>query len=119
LGHRSRLKAAERWLVYDLGGGTFDVSILSVAGNYAEVLASCGNTYLGESPRRQALEEARLSAGDLGRALLVGGSTRIPRVQQRVAQEFGIEPDAYVDVDLSVALGAPMQSALDHALSAA
>src|SRR5882724_5791786 len=39
--------AAERWLVYDLGGGTFDVSILSVAGNYTEVLASCGNTYLG------------------------------------------------------------------------
>src|SRR5271165_6358797 len=35
---------AERWLVYDLGGGTFDVSILSTTGNYKEVLASCGNT---------------------------------------------------------------------------
>ncbi len=200
----ANLNAAERWLVYDLGGGTFDVSILSVAGNYAEVLASCGNTYLGGddfdhrivlhwvdrlrhchnadvtqdrvamaqlrhlaeqmkirlsaevevraqayiesagkrleldevltraqfagmiedyvestvAKARQALEEAHVSAGDLGRALLVGGSTRIPRVQ-RVAQEFGIEPDAYVDVDLSVALGAAMQSALDHALSAA
>jgi len=42
-----------------------------------------------------------------------------PVCRERVAQEFGIEPDAYVDVDLSVALGAAMQSALDHALSAA
>ena len=197
--------AAERWLVYDLGGGTFDVSILSVAGNYKEVLASSGNTYLGgddfdhrivlhwvdrlrdrhnadvtqdriamaqlrhlaeqakirlssevearvqafvESAgkrleldevltraqfasmidgyidstivkARQALEEAHVSPQDLGRALLVGGSTRIPRVQERFAQEFGVEPDAYVDVDLSVALGAAIQSALDHALSSA
>jgi molecular chaperone DnaK len=197
--------AAERWLVYDLGGGTFDVSILSVAGNYTEVLASCGNTYLGGddfdhrivlhwvdrlrdrhnadvtqdriamaqlrhlaeqtkvrlsaqvevrahaylesagkrleldevltrvqftamiedyiestiAKARQALEEAHVSAAELGRALLVGGSTRIPHVQERVAREFSIEPDAYVDVDLSVALGAAMQSALDHALSAA
>jgi molecular chaperone DnaK len=195
----------ERWLVYDLGGGTFDVSILSVAGGYKEVLASCGNTFLGGddfdhrlvlhwvdllrdrhgtdvsedrlamaqlrhlaeqtkirlsadvqtearafiessgrrlelaetltraeftrmiedyiestiAKARQALEEARVAAGDLGRVLLVGGSTRIPAVQERVAREFGIEPDAYVDADLSVALGAALQSALDHGLSAA
>jgi len=195
----------ERWLVYDLGGGTFDVSILAVTGDYKEVLASCGNTYLGgddfdhrivlrwvdrlrdrhntdvsqdklamaqlrhlaeqtkmrlssevevpvhldiESAGRhlaledqltraefasmiddyvestlvkahQALEEAHLRPQDLQRALLVGGSTRIPRVRERLAQEFGIEPDAYVDADLSVALGAALQSALDHHLSAA
>jgi molecular chaperone DnaK len=197
--------AAERWLVYDLGGGTFDVSVLSVAVNYKEVLASCGNTYLGgddfdhrivlhwvdrlrdrhdadvsqdriamaqlrylaeqtkvrlssevevrahafvesagrrleldeiltraqfasmiedhiESTivkARQALEEAHVNPKDLARALLVGGSTRIPGVRERVAHEFSIEPDAYVDVDLSVALGAAIQSALDHALSSA
>ena len=40
-------KAEERWLVYDLGGGTFDVSILKVTGTVKEVLASCGNTFLG------------------------------------------------------------------------
>ena len=194
---------AERWLVYDLGGGTFDVSILSVAGNYKEVLASCGNTYLGgddfdhrialhwvdrlrdryntdvsqdriamaqlrhlaeqikirlssevevrtqasvessgqrfeldevmtraqfagmiedyiESTivkARQALDEAHVEPKSLRRALLVGGSTRIPLVRERVTKEFGIQPDAYVDVDLSVALGAAIQSALDHALS--
>jgi molecular chaperone DnaK len=196
---------AERWLVYDLGGGTFDVSILSVAGNYKEVLASCGNTYLGgddfdhrialhwvdrlrdrynadvsqdriamaqlrhlaeqikmrlssevevraqafvessgqrfeldevltraqfaamiedyiESTivkARQALDEAHVEPKHLRRALLVGGSTRIPLVRERVTKEFGIHPDAYVDVDLSVALGAAIQSALDHALSSA
>lgn len=199
----ARDAAEERWLVYDLGGGTFDCSILAVSGTCKEVLASCGNTFLGgddfdhrivlhlvdgirdrhgidpsadplamarlrhlaeqakiqlsteiEAPihdhfeigdrhldlvtaltrgtfnaliedylestlakARQALEEARTTAANLKRVLLVGGSTRIPRVQERVAEALGIEPEAYVDVDLSVALGAGAQSALDAGLS--
>jgi molecular chaperone DnaK len=197
--------AGERWLVYDLGGGTFDVSILSVAGQYKEVLASCGNTYLGGddfdhrivlhwvdlirhrhdvdvtgdrlamarlrhlaetskirlstevqaraqtflevagrtveldelltraalgamiddyidstiAKAHQALEEAHTSIRELDRVLMVGGSTRIPRVQERVEAAFGIRPDAYIDADLSVALGAALQAALDRSLSAA
>ncbi|MGQ0594584.1 MAG: Hsp70 family protein [Gammaproteobacteria bacterium] len=193
----------ERWLVYDLGGGTFDCSILAVSGSCKEVLASCGNTFLGgddfdhrivlhlvdgirdrhgidpsadplamarlrhlaeqakirlstevEAPihdhfeiggrhldlgtaltrgafntliedylestlakARQALEEARITAANIERVLLVGGSTRIPRVQELVAQTIGIEPEAYVDVDLSVALGAAAEAALDAGLS--
>ena len=194
----------ERWLVYDLGGGTFDCSILAVSGTCKEVLASCGNTFLGgddfdhrivlhlvdgirdrhgirsvprirspwrvsgtwpsrprsgspprSRPRihdhfeiggrhldlvtaltrgtfnaliedylestlakaRQALEEARITAANIERVLLVGGSTRIPKVQERVAQVLGIEPEAYVDVDLSVALGAAAEAALDAGLS--
>ncbi len=199
----AREGAEERWLVYDLGGGTFDCSILAVSGTCKEVLASCGNTFLGgddfdhrivlhlvdgirdrdgidpsadplamarlrhlaeqakirlstevEAPihdhfeiggrhldlvtaltrgafnaliedylestlakARQALEEARITAANIERVLLVGGSTRIPKVQERVAQALGIEPEAYVDVDLSVALGAGAQSALDAGLS--
>ncbi|MGH2824694.1 MAG: Hsp70 family protein [Gammaproteobacteria bacterium] len=195
--------AEERWLIYDLGGGTFDCSILAVSGTCKEVLASCGNTFLGgddfdhrivlhlvdgirdrhgidpsadplamarlrhlaeqvkirlstevEAPihehfeiggrhldlvtaltrgafnaliedylestlakARQAMEEARITAANIERVLLVGGSTRIPRVQERVAEALGIEPEAYVDVDLSVALGAGAQSALDAGLS--
>ena len=195
--------AEERWLVYDLGGGTFDCSILAVSGTCKEVLASCGNTFLGgddfdhrivlhlvdgirdrhgidpsadplamarlrhlaeqakirlstevEAPihdhfeiggrhldlvtaltrgafnaliedylestlakARQALEEARINAAGLERVLLVGGSTRIPKVQERVAETLGIEPEAYVDVDLSVALGAAAEAALDAGLS--
>src|SRR6266404_600944 len=173
----ANLTAAERWLVYDLGGDDFDHRIvlhwvdclrhrhnadvtqdrvamaqlrhlaeqmkirlsaevevraqayIESAGKRLELdevltraqFAGMIEDYVESTiaKARQALEEAHVSAGDLGRALLVGGSTRIPRVQERVAQEFGIEPDAYVDVDLSVALGAAMQSALDHALSAA
>ncbi len=199
----SRDAGEERWLVYDLGGGTFDCSILAVSGTCKEVLASCGNTFLGGddfdhrivlhlvdeirdrhgidpaadvlamarlrhlaeqakirlstevetsiqdhfeidgrhfdldttlsrasfgaliedyiestlAKSRQALEEARTQAADLKRVLLVGGSTRIPRIQERVARTLGIEPEAYVDVDLSVALGAAVQSALDAGLS--
>ncbi len=193
----------ERWLVYDLGGGTFDCSVLAVSEACKEVLASCGNTYLGGddfdhrivlrlvdwirdrhgvdpgedrlamarlrhlaeqskvrlstevevgiherlelggrdlelstaltrsefnalvedyiesslAKARQALEEARMAPAGLGRVLLVGGSTRIPRIQERVAEVLGIEPEAYVDVDLSVALGAAVQAALDRGLS--
>lgn len=40
-------QTSENWLVYDLGGGTFDVSVLRVQGQIKEVLASCGNTFLG------------------------------------------------------------------------
>lgn len=68
---------------------------------------------------RQALDEARVEIGQLSRVLLVGGSTRIPLVQQRVAAAVGVAPEAYVDVDLSVALGAAAQSALDQGLSCA
>ena len=203
LAYRAGDAAEERWLVYDLGGGTFDCSILAVSGTCKEVLASCGNTFLGgddfdhrivlhlvdgirdrhgidpsadplamarlrhlaeqakirlstevEAPihdhfeiggrpldlvtaltrgafngliedylestlakARQALEEARTTAANIERVLLVGGSTRIPKVQERVAQALGIEPEAYVAVDLSVALGAAAQSALDAGLS--
>jgi molecular chaperone DnaK len=199
----ARDAAEERWLVYDLGGGTFDCSILAVSGTCKEVLASCGNTFLGgddfdhrivlhlvdrirdrhgidpsadplamarlrhlaeqakirlstevEAPihdhfeiggrhldlvtaltrgafnaliedylestlakARQALEEAGITAVNIERVLLVGGSTRIPRVQERVAQALGSEPEAYVDVDLSVALGAAAQAGLDAGLS--
>lgn len=196
---RGNASGGEHWAVYDLGGGTFDISILSVSGPYKEVLASSGNTFLGgddfdhrlasylvdhlkdrlgidvgsdpvavahlrhaaEAAKirlstevetnvheilhlggrevelkldltrtqfnemisdyvestlvkaREALGEAKLTTRDLTRLLLVGGSTRIPLVQQRVAETLGLEPQSYVDVDLSVALGASVQAALD------
>lgn len=193
----------ETWMVYDLGGGTFDVSIVSSTGSYKEVLASCGNTFLGGDDfdsrllqslidktkdrhgmdisqnavavaqlrqatehckiqlstvpearieeyitidgrslavehvvsrdqfngmieelidstiqkAKQALEQAGKESSDLSRLLLVGGSTRIPYVRTRVAEAFGLEPDLHVDPDISVALGAGIQAALDKQLS--
>lgn len=193
----------EHWLVYDLGGGTFDVSVLSVAKYSKEVLATTGNSYLGgddfdhrivqmfkekihhdnnfdpsEDPvmmaklghiaeeskislstntevtinepiktknhqtelnytfkrvefeemiedlidstvqkSRQAIEEANISIEDLDRLLLVGGSTRIPCVTDRLCTEFQISPEKYIDPDLCVAVGAAHQAALVQGLS--
>ena len=188
----------EKWLVYDLGGGTFDVSVLNVTDAAYEVLASQGNTYLGgddfdhrladkfvtylrdqhnvdpgvdnialtrlrllaeqtkmrlssETQVRlnepvvigadsylleltltrddfeqwiddlvsstldkaeQALNEAGVVASSLHRLLLVGGSTRIPLIRERLVQRFGLEPESWLDPDLAVALGASVRGAI-------
>jgi molecular chaperone DnaK len=60
-------------------------------------------------PCRQALKDAKVSAGDVHEILLVGGSTRIPLVQAKVKQLFGKEPNRTVNPDEVVALGAAVQ----------
>ncbi len=187
----------EQILVYDLGGGTFDVSILELGDGVFEVLSTSGNNRLGgddfdhrivdylvdtfkkdngidlstdsmamqrlkdaaekskkdlsgmtstqislpfisqgengplhlevnltrakfeelindlvEStlkPVRDALKEANLSASDIDKVLLVGGSTRIPCVQELVRKELGKEPSKGVNPDEVVAMGAAIQ----------
>lgn len=184
-------------LVYDLGGGTFDVSILSLADGTFEVISTAGNNKLGgddfdqviidylvsefkkqESvdlskdkmalqrlkdaaekakkelsgimkadislpfismgvngplhlnisltrakfdeltahlvqktvePVRQALRDAKMTAKDIDQVLLVGGSTRIPAVQEIVKRELGKEPNKSVNPDEVVAMGAAIQ----------
>ncbi|PZR07904.1 MAG: molecular chaperone DnaK [Archangium gephyra] len=59
----------------------------------------------------QALLEANLNAGDVDTVLLVGGMTRVPLLRQLVAKHFGKEPDARVDPDEAVALGAAIHAA--------
>ena len=190
----------QKILVYDLGGGTFDVSILDIADGTFEVLSTAGDTHLGGDdfdnaiidwlagnfarengidlkadkmalqrlkeasekakkdlsgmvqtqislpfisagpagplhleatltraqfneltkglvertmvPVRQALRDARLSASDLDQVLLVGGSTRIPAVQDAVRKELGKEPNKSVNPDECVAIGAAIQGAV-------
>ena len=187
----------QKVLVYDLGGGTFDVSILDIADGTFEVLSTSGDTHLGGDdfdnkiidwlaadfkkehnidlkadkmalqrlkeaaekakkdlsgmvqtqislpfisggasgplhleatltraafdgmtkdlvertmvPVRTALRDAKLTAGDLDQVLLVGGSTRIPAVQEAVRRELGKEPNKSVNPDECVALGAAIQ----------
>ncbi|MBP3891040.1 MAG: molecular chaperone DnaK [Solobacterium sp.] len=189
----------QKILVYDLGGGTFDVSILDIADGTFEVLSTAGDTHLGGDdfdnviidwlndnfkkehgvdlkadkmilqrlkdaaekakkdlsgmveaeislpficpapdgsgalnletkltraefdkmtkflvdrtmgPVRQAMKDANLSAGDIDSVLLVGGSTRIPAVQEAVKKELGKEPNKSVNPDECVALGAAIQ----------
>ncbi len=184
-------------LVFDLGGGTFDVSILDIGDGTFEVLATAGDNKLGGDdfdqviidymveefkkengidlsqdkmatqrlkdaaekakkdlsgvsqtqislpfitageagplhlemtltrakfeelsvelvertmvPTRQALSDAGFSASDIDKVLLVGGSTRIPAVQEAIKRELGIEPSKGVNPDEVVALGAAIQ----------
>jgi molecular chaperone DnaK len=191
-------KKDETIVVYDFGGGTFDVSILEVGEGVVEVKSTNGDTHLGgdnldqrvidwivgefkkqegidlskdrmalqrlkeasekakmelstlvetevnlpfisadatgpkhlaikltrskfESlvedllqktmgPCRQALQDAGVSAKDIDEVVLVGGSTRIPRVQQLVKEQFGKEPHKGVNPDEVVAIGAAIQA---------
>ena len=184
-------------LVFDLGGGTFDVSILSLADGTFEVLATAGDNVLGGDdfdkcimdwlcqefkkengvdlsqdkmalqrlkdaaekakkdlsgvttveislpfismgaagplhlnktltrakfneltahlvdrcvgPVRRALSDSKLTAKDIDQVLLVGGSTRIPAVQDLVKRELGKEPNKSVNPDEVVAMGAAIQ----------
>jgi molecular chaperone DnaK len=190
----------QKILVYDLGGGTFDVSILDIADGTFEVLSTAGDTHLGGddfdqkiidwladnfkrennidlkqdkmalqrlkeaaekakkdlsgvvqtqislpfisagasgplhlettltraqfdnmtkdlvdrtmTPVRNALRDAKLNASDLDQVLLVGGSTRIPAVQEAVKNELHKEPNKSVNPDECVAIGAAIQGAV-------
>ncbi|MDD7330372.1 MAG: molecular chaperone DnaK [Absicoccus porci] len=187
----------QKILIYDLGGGTFDVSILDLADGTFEVLSTNGDTHLGGDdfdnvlvdwmaddfkkqngidlkkdpmalqrlkeaaekakkdlsgvmqtqislpfisagpagplhldmtltrahfdemtkflvdrtmqPIRNALSDANMSPSDLDQVLLVGGSTRIPAVQEAVARELGKQPNHSVNPDEAVAIGASIQ----------
>ncbi|MYL46628.1 molecular chaperone DnaK [Virgibacillus halodenitrificans] len=60
-------------------------------------------------PTRKALTDASLSANDIHKVILVGGSTRIPAVQEAIKREIGQEPSKGVNPDEVVALGAAIQ----------
>ncbi|NDD27924.1 MAG: molecular chaperone DnaK [Proteobacteria bacterium] len=187
-------------LVFDLGGGTFDVSILEIGGGVFEVKATAGDTHLGgddwdsailnyvagefqrehgidlradrmaaqrlrdasekakielssvfqaninlpfitadasgpkhldinitrakfeeltrdlvercAAPTRRAIEDAKLTPQKIDRVLLVGGSTRLPMIQEFVKNLFGKDPSKDVNPDECVALGAAVQGAV-------
>ena len=65
-----------------------------------------------KDPCRKALADAKLSAGDVAEILLVGGSTRIPKVQQITKDIFGKEPNKSINPDEVVAVGAAIQGAV-------
>jgi molecular chaperone DnaK len=65
-----------------------------------------------KDPCHKALQDAKLAAGDISEVLLVGGSTRIPKVQAIVKDIFGKEPNKSINPDEVVAVGAAIQGAV-------
>jgi molecular chaperone DnaK len=65
-----------------------------------------------KEPCHKALEDAKLAASDISEVLLVGGSTRIPKVQAIVKDIFGKEPNKSINPDEVVAVGAAIQGAV-------
>ena len=65
-------------------------------------------------PCRKALKDAGLTAGEIGEVVLVGGMTRMPKIQEMVKQFFGKEPHKGVNPDEVVAIGAAIQAGVLH-----
>ncbi|MHC4212668.1 MAG: molecular chaperone DnaK [Planctomycetota bacterium] len=65
-----------------------------------------------KGPCSKAIEDSKLSSADIAEVLLVGGSTRIPKVQEIVKNIFGKEPNKSINPDEVVALGAAIQGAV-------
>ncbi|MBI88199.1 MAG: molecular chaperone DnaK [Euryarchaeota archaeon] len=64
------------------------------------------------SPTRQAMKDAGIKKGDVDKVLLVGGSTRIPAVQQAIEKEVGKAPFKGINPDEAVAMGAALQAGI-------
>ena len=63
------------------------------------------------APTRQAIKDAGLKAGDIDKVILVGGSTRIPAVQEAIEKETGKSPYKGINPDEAVALALPSKPA--------
>ncbi len=64
------------------------------------------------SPTRQAMKDAGIKKGDVDKVLLVGGSTRVPAVQQAIEKEVGKAPFKGINPDEAVAMGAALQAGI-------
>lgn len=85
------------WWEGRLERGTFDALIEPLI---AKTITAC----------RRALRDAGIAAADVDAVVMVGGSTRVPRVRERIAEYFGREPLVDIDPDRVVAIGAALQA---------
>ena len=77
---------------------------------FDELIADLVEATMG--PTRQAIKDAKLNSKEIDKVILVGGSTRIPAVQEAIKRETGKEPHKGVNPDEVVALGAAIQGAV-------
>lgn len=87
--------------------GPLHMEITMSRAKFEELSADLVERTMG--PTRQALKDANLSASDIDKIILVGGSTRIPAVQEAIRKETGKEPHKGVNPDEVVAMGAAIQ----------
>ena len=87
--------------------GPLHLEVTLTRAKFDEITLELVNRTVG--PVRQALQDAGLSASELDQVILVGGSTRIPAVQEAVRKETGKEPHRGVNPDEVVAMGAAVQ----------
>jgi molecular chaperone DnaK len=87
--------------------GPLHLELSLTRAKFEELIDDLVESTLG--PVRQALKDANLTAKDIDKVILVGGSTRIPKVQEVITKELGKEPNKSVNPDEVVAMGAAIQ----------
>ncbi|HEO8418584.1 molecular chaperone DnaK [Niallia sp. FSL W8-0635] len=87
--------------------GPLHLEVTLSRAKFEEISADLVERTMG--PTRQALKDANLSASEIDKVILVGGSTRIPAVQEAIKKEIGKEPHRGVNPDEVVAMGAAIQ----------
>jgi molecular chaperone DnaK len=87
--------------------GPLHLDVTMTRAKFDEISAGLVERTMG--PTRQALKDAGLSASEIDKVILVGGSTRIPAVQEAIKKELGQEPSKGVNPDEVVAMGAAIQ----------
>ena len=87
--------------------GPLHLEVTLSRAKFEEISASLVERTMG--PTRQALKDASLNASEIDKVILVGGSTRIPAVQEAIKKEIGKEPHRGVNPDEVVAMGAAIQ----------
>ena len=98
--HVATVDGAAKHLSWELSRADFEAAIEELLGRTMQAVTT-------------ALNDAAIRPSDLDRVLLVGGSTRIPRITQLLAERLGQEPHGEVDPDLCVALGAGIQAGIE------
>ena len=98
--HVATVRGAAKHLSWELSRADFEGAIEELLGRTMQAVTT-------------ALDDAAIRPNDLDRVLLVGGSTRIPRIAQLLAERLGQEPHGEVDPDLCVALGAGIQAGIE------
>ena len=88
-------------------GGPLHLEVSLTRSKFEELNMDLFESTLG--PVKTALKDAKLKASDINKVLLVGGSTRIPYIQELVKKELGQEPSKGVNPDECVAMGAAIQ----------